>query len=61
MIVPIVGGIPQYHAINRLELGGRDITKQLEEIIEKNSNNTFIIEIFDIYLHFPFKIFPCDY
>lgn len=37
MIVPIVCGIPQYHAINRLELGGRDITKQLEETIEKNT------------------------
>lgn len=34
MIVPVVEGAPQFHAIQRLELGGRDITEKLQILLE---------------------------
>lgn len=41
MIVPIIEGCPQMHAIKRIELGGRDITETLQKLIEKNTNGMY--------------------
>jgi len=37
LITPIIEGCPQFHAITRLELGGRDITESLHQLLETNS------------------------
>jgi actin-related protein len=37
MITPVIDGMPQMHAIRRLELGGRDITEYLQRQLEESS------------------------
>jgi len=41
MITPIVDGMPQFHAIRRLEVGGRDVTEHFQKLLENSFSGIF--------------------